>query len=103
MKINKLLFSLFLCFSLSAIAQDKTNETDSSKISLDDLKLDYYLDLDQLTKAGMISNQSNYDNNLLIRNQNILFNLIEIEIQKAKNILKEGVDYKGFTLELIMS
>ncbi|MBA4153517.1 hypothetical protein, partial [Flavobacterium sp.] len=100
MKINKLLFFLFLCLSLSAIAQDKTNETDSSKISLDDLKLDYYLDLNQLTKAGKISSQSNYDNNLLIRNQNILFNLIEIEIQKAKNILKQGVDYKGFTLEL---
>jgi len=100
MKINKLLFSFFLCLSISAIAQDKTNETDSSKISLDDLKLDYYLDLNQLTKAGKISSQSNYDNNLLIRKQNILFNLIEIEIQKAKNILKEGVDYKGFTLEL---
>ncbi|HQV35397.1 MAG: mechanosensitive ion channel [Flavobacterium sp.] len=100
MKINKLFFFLFLCLSLSAIAQDKTNETDSSKISLDDLKLDYYLDLNQLTKAGKISSQSNYDNNLLIRNQNILFNLIEIEIQKAKNILKQGVDYKGFTLEL---
>jgi len=100
MKINKLFFFLFLCLSLSAIAQDKTNETDSSKISLDDLKLDYYLDLNQLTKAGKISSQSNYDNNLLIRKQNILFNLIEIEIQKAKNILKEGVDYKGFTLEL---
>lgn len=100
MKINKLFFFLFLCVSLSAIAQDKTNKADSSKISIDDLKLDYYLDINQLAKAGKISSQSNYDNNLLIRKQNILFNLIEIEIQKAKNILKEGVDYKGFTLEL---
>lgn len=100
MKINKLFFFLFLCVSLSAIAQDKTNKADSSKISVDDIKLDYYLDINQLAKAGKISSQSNYDNNLLIRKQNILFNLIEIEIQKAKNILKEGVDYKGFTLEL---
>ena len=87
MKINKLLFSFFLCLSISAIAQDKTNETDSSKISLDDLKLDYYLDLNQLTKAGKISSQSNYDNNLLIRKQNILFNLkIESEITPFKII-----------------
>ena len=50
MKINKLLFSLFLCLSLSAIAQDKSNEIDSSKISLDDLKLDG-LDFQCLYKA----------------------------------------------------
>ena len=49
MKINKLLFSLFLCLSLSAKAQDKTIETDSSKISLDDILAVYWKTHDPTT------------------------------------------------------
>ncbi|QBN19894.1 mechanosensitive ion channel domain-containing protein [Flavobacterium nackdongense] len=51
--------------------------------------------VDRLNKS-----QRNLENNNTIRNQNIVFNLINKEIQKANNILEQGIDYKGFTKEI---
>ena len=56
--------------------------------------------IENLVSTRMKNSQMILENNQTIRNQNQAFSLINIEIQKAKNILERGFDYKGFTKEI---
>ena len=56
--------------------------------------------IENLVSDRMKNSKTNFENNQTIRNQNNAFSLINVEIQKAKNILERGFDYKGFTKEI---
>ena len=56
--------------------------------------------IENLVSDRMKNSQMVFENNQTIRTQNNAFSLINIEIQKAKNILERGFDYKGFTKEI---
>lgn len=56
--------------------------------------------IENLIVDRMKKSQLNLENNNTIRNQNNAFTLINREIQKANNILDQGIDYKGFTKEI---
>jgi len=56
--------------------------------------------IDNLIMDRMNKSQLNFENNNTIRHQNNVFTLINREIQKANNILDQGIDYKGFTKEI---
>ena len=58
--------------------------------------------IENLIDDRIKKSQRNFENNNTIRNQNNAFNLINREIQKANNILDQGIDYKGFTKEINM-
>ncbi len=56
--------------------------------------------IENLVSNRMRNSKTNFENNQTIRAQNNAFSLINVEIQKAKNILERGFDYKGFTKEI---
>lgn len=56
--------------------------------------------MENLVSSRMKNSQINFENNQTIRNQNNAFGLINIQIQKANNMLERGFDYKGFTKEI---
>ncbi len=56
--------------------------------------------IENLVSNRMKNSKTNFENNQTIRSQNNAFSLINLEIQKAKNILERGFDYKGFTKEI---
>lgn len=56
--------------------------------------------LQQLNIESFKENKANYEFNVLLNRQNHCFNLLNEQIQKANSVLKEGIDYKGFTTEL---
>lgn len=56
--------------------------------------------IENLVSSRMKNSKTNLENNQTIRSQNNAFYLINIEIQKANNILERGFDYKGFTKEI---
>ena len=56
--------------------------------------------IENLVSSRMRNSQINFENNQNVRNQNNAFSLINIEIQKANNLLERGFDYKGFTKEI---
>lgn len=54
----------------------------------------------QLNNESFTQSKENYEFNVLLNKQNHSFNLLNEQIQKANALLKEGIDYKGFTTEL---
>lgn len=56
--------------------------------------------IENLVSDRMRNSKIIFENNQNVRNQNNAFSLINIEIQKANNILERGFDYKGFTKEI---
>lgn len=90
---------LLLFFSLTMVSFSQNNEN-LKKDSL--VNRSKRLDnlMQQLNIASLKENKANYELNVLTNKQNANFNLINEEFQKADNILKEGIDYKGFTKEL---
>ena len=58
--------------------------------------------IENLVSDRMKNSQMILENNQTIRNQNQVFALIKIEVQKANNILEQGFDYKSFTKEINM-
>lgn len=54
----------------------------------------------QLNKESFKESKENYDFNVLLNKQNISFNLLNEQIQKANTVLKGGIDYKVFSTEL---
>lgn len=96
---NKFLLFTFLFGVLNVWGQDNGTpvlkpETQKEKL-LDSL-------MQKLHVENLKENQENYDLNVLLSTQNSSFNEINLQIQKARVILKEGIDYKGFTSELAL-
>lgn len=54
----------------------------------------------QLNYNSYTKSKENFEFNVLLNKQNYSFDLLNEQIQKANTLLKEGIDYKGFTTEL---
>jgi small-conductance mechanosensitive channel len=94
-------FYFLLIFLISSITFSQTNDSIVKKpIQSDEKKLDSLMQL--LNSESLKENKSNYDFNVLMSEQNHSFNLLNEQIQKANSVLKEGIDYKGFTTELAL-
>jgi len=96
---NRFIVLALLLGASNIWGQDKTtlaskNRTQKEK-QLDSL-------MQKLHTANLKENQENYDLNVLLTTQNSSFNEINQQIQKARVILKEGIDYKGFSSELAL-
>jgi len=91
---------LIILFSLIyGVGFGQTNDSIVQKpIASAEKKLDSLMQL--LNSESLKENKLNYDFNVLMSEQNSKFNLLNEQIQKANTILKEGIDYKGFTSEL---
>jgi small-conductance mechanosensitive channel len=90
-----ILLSLFL-LSNFALGQNLINTQKDTVIKPIPIKVV----IENLIVDRMKNSQLNLENNNTIRNQNNAFTLINREIQKANNILDQGIDYKGFTKEI---
>lgn len=87
----------FIALTLVSFGQTK-QAVNKDTLANENKQLD--LLMQQLNEASLKENKTNYEFNVLTNMQNASFNLINEEIQKANTILKEGIDYKGFTKEL---
>ncbi|VXC07921.1 Mechanosensitive ion channel [Flavobacterium sp. 9R] len=87
----------FIALTLVSFGQAK-KEVNKDTLAKENKQLD--LLMQQLNEASLKENKTNYEFNVLTNRQNASFNLLNEEIQKANTILKEGIDYKGFTKEL---
>ncbi|CAM2752433.1 Mechanosensitive ion channel [Flavobacterium succinicans] len=86
-------------FILNSIAFGQTKEAvNKDTLAKENKQLDALMQ--QLNAESLNENKTNYEFNVLTNKQNSSFNLLNEEIQKANTILKEGIDYKGFTKEL---
>src|SRR3970040_2294218 len=91
------LLALFVCFSNFALGQNILPvEKKDSIIKPIPMKIV----IENLVSNRMRNSKTNFENNQTIRSQNNAFSLINLEIQKANNILERGFDYKGFTKEI---
>ncbi len=89
-----LFMMLFVFLSVSSQSQTKTKE----RSALENSRLDVLLQ--NLTTQNLKENERNYKANVLLNHQNAILNSIDVQIQKANFILKEGIDYKGYSKEL---
>ncbi|QBN17531.1 mechanosensitive ion channel family protein [Flavobacterium nackdongense] len=97
--IVKLNFFLFFLGTIAVFSQ--TNDAIVQKPNpATGKKLDSLMQL--LNSESLKENKLNYDFNVLMSAQNSKFNALNEQIQKANTILKEGIDYKGFTSELAL-
>ncbi|CAN1559790.1 hypothetical protein MCETHM1_02582 [Flavobacteriaceae bacterium] len=96
---NNFLLFTFLFSILNVCGQDKVSPVIKTETQKDKL-LDSLMQ--KLHIENLKENQENYDLNVLLSRQNSSFNEINEQIQKARVILKEGIDYKGFTAELAL-
>lgn len=88
-------------FILNSIAFGQTKEAvNKDTLAKENKQLDALMQ--QLNAASLNENKTNYEFNVLNNKQNSSFNLLNEEIQKASTVLKEGIDYKGFTAELAL-
>lgn len=88
-------------FILNSIAFGQTKEAvNKDTLAKENKQLDALMQ--QLNAASLNENKTNYEFNVLTNKQNSSFNLLNEEIQKASTVLKEGIDYKGFTAELAL-
>ncbi len=87
----------FITLTLVSFGQAK-KEVNKDTLAKENKQLD--LLMQQLNEASLKENKTNFEFNVLTNRQNASFNLLNEEIQKANTILKEGIDYKGFTKEL---
>jgi potassium-dependent mechanosensitive channel len=90
-----------LFFILTSIAFGQTKQA-VNKDTLDKENKQLDVLMQQLNAASLKENKTNYEFNVLTNKQNSSFNLLNEEIQKASTVLKEGIDYKGFTTELAL-
>lgn len=91
------LLAMFVCSSNFALGQNiLAVEKKDSIIKPIPMKIV----IENLVSNRMKNSKTNFENNQTIRSQNNAFSLINLEIQKAKNILERGFDYKGFTKEI---
>ena len=56
--------------------------------------------IEKMASTGLKTSESNFEKNQIIQQQIKSFNNIENQIQNAKTILKQGIDYAEFTTEL---
>jgi potassium efflux system protein len=89
-----LLFSLISAISFGQI----TGSIKTKPIPAADKKLDSLMQI--VNAESYKENKLNYDINVLMSDQNRSFGLLNEQIQKGNAVLKEGIDYKGFTAEL---
>lgn len=88
-------------FILNSIAFGQTKQAvNKDTLAKENKQLDALMQ--QLNAASLNENKTNYEFNVLTNKQNSSFNLLNEEIQKASTVLKEGIDYKGFTAELAL-
>lgn len=93
----KIFISIFIiCISNFALGQNIVTVKKDSIIKPIPMKIV----MENLVSRRMKNSQINFENNQNVRNQNNAFSLINIEIQKANNMLERGFDYKGFTKEI---
>ena len=88
-------------FILNSIAFGQTKQAvNKDTLAKENKQLDALMQ--QLNAASLNENKTNYEFNVLTNKQNSSFNSLNEEIQKASTVLKEGIDYKGFTAELAL-
>ena len=91
------LLPLLLCFFNIALGQFNTlNIQRDSLLKPTPLNIS----VEDIATSRLKESKATYENNQTVRKQNITFNLITAEIQKANRIIKQGIDYKGFTREI---
>lgn len=108
MKLNKIVCFLLLAIHFLGFGQKDRNKKEVDTAQVDTVKIlsseegekNSYRVFNEFTETGLKDNLDKYSNNFIIRKQNELFNSIDYEIQNAENIIKQGIDYKGFTKEL---
>lgn len=88
-------------FILNSIAFGQTKQAvNKDTLAKENKQLDVLMQ--QLNAESLKENKTNYEFNVLTNKQNSSFNSLNEEIQKASTVLKEGIDYKGFTTELAL-
>lgn len=85
------LFTILLFFVSTSQSQIKTKERSTEpKIHLDTL-------IKQMSSQNLKDNEEIYQANALLNKQIAILTNIDAQIQKANFILKEGIDYEGYT------
>lgn len=102
---KKLFFSFFLLLTLlsgfnSGLFAQSTDPQELDTLLQSIKKTDKQMK--KLNNESFTQSKENYEFNVLLNKQNHSFNLLNEQIQKANALLKEGIDYKGFTTELDM-
>lgn len=97
LKIKAYCTVFFFAITLASFGQTKQTVNKDTLVK-ENKQLDSLMQ--KLNEASLKENKTNYEFNVLTNRQNASFNLLNEEIQKANTILKEGIDYKGFTKEL---
>ena len=97
--LNLKTYCTVFLFAITLASFGQTKQTvNKDTLAKENKQLD--LLMQKLNEASLKENKTNYEFNVLTNKQNASFNLLNEEIQKANTILKEGIDYKGFTKEL---
>ena len=112
-KLNFLIVTLLLfSFSFGQKSFDNTTNRDSTKSTnkknIDSTKIKAKIAafrvmdsvMNKITSDGLKKSQQNFENNKISQWQNKNFNIINSEVQKAKSLLKVGINYKDYTSEL---
>ena len=93
-----LLFAAFVFIGHGAFSQNSRSQNTAADTVSKDMTISTLLD--SMALDGSERSQSLYLNNKQIRIQNRIFNELETEIQNAKGIIKQGVDYVEITKEI---
>jgi len=94
----KCYFTVFFFMVTSLFFAQVKKEVTEDTLRKENKRLDSVIN--HLNQSSLLNNKTTYEYNVLLFEQNDAFNTINEEIQKANTILKEGIDYKGFTAEL---